>query len=173
MDWSSIRPLSVFEEEIKERERRISRRINALFLGIFLTFAPLIVVGILLENIFLAVLPFFVFALFDLYMMQQPESVEVYRDRVVFKTRFSSWETHGYRLVAKFSTYMLPEVVQRCGFGWRLDLYSTNATCNTAYGKARVFSTPRCSDVWIVVEAGGRLHVTCCEDRDREICLRL
>lgn len=87
------------------------------------------------------------------------------------KTRLSSWELLGYRFVARFIIFQLGDVVERCIFCWKMDVYSTNAVCSTSYGRARVLSTPRYSDVWVVVETRGKIYVVCCEDRG--VCLLL
>ncbi|AFA40673.1 hypothetical protein Pogu_2646 [Pyrobaculum oguniense TE7] len=103
----------------------------------------------------------------------EPVRVVVRRGEIILKTRWLTKRITGFRVVKKFSTSELLNYIYMCPVGWRLDLWSLYGICSTAFGRAVAFSTPSCSDEWIVVEVDGKRYVICCEEGDREVCAGL
>lgn len=103
----------------------------------------------------------------------EPVRAVVRRGEIILKTRWLTKRITGFRVVKKFSTSELLNYVYMCPVGWRLDLWSLYGICSTAFGREVAFSTPSCSDEWIVVEADSKRYVICCEEEDREICAGL
>lgn len=102
-----------------------------------------------------------------------PRRISVEPGRVVVEGLFRRRVMEGFRVVEAFSQDSFRDVVYAKLVGSGLTPWHLFGLFSTRHGRAWLYSTPYCGGQWILLEAGGRRYLVCCEERDREICRSL